>query len=261
MSSCNESQTGNPVKFPAIYQGDYNALMKAASYENLDEMSRIVQDENLKLDFADKKYGVSLLNWCIINGKIKSFQKLLMLGANPNWQDSVYKYPPPIIVGAKESTTSEYLKLTLVHKGNVNLITTDIIGSENRTPLMGAVISGRLESVKLLIENGANPNLTADSCYPPLTASLIQDQIEITKFLLSIGADFTDMKYKIYGGEKQSILNLLRANDFALNSNEHKIKMEVVDFLKTKGLDYWKCPIPENIKSAYQNDKEFLSKY
>jgi hypothetical protein len=69
------------------------------------------------------------------------------------------------------------------------------------------------------------------------------------------------MDFKTEEGRELSILDLLRMNKFVINSNEHKIKMEVVEFLKTKGLDYWKSPIPDDIKLQYKDEPEFLKKY
>lgn len=104
----------------------------------------------------------------------------------------------------------------------------------------------------------------------------------MAKYLLYKGADYNNLKFKtktvaldgkgqqihtnnnsplIKDNKELNILDFLRDSEFPLNSKEYKIKMEIVEFLKNKGLDYWKYPIPEKIKSRHKNDIEYLLKY
>ena len=62
------------------------------------------------------------------------------------------------------------------------------------------------------------------------------------------------------------LIDLLREDFFELDSQEYKYKMEVVEFLKSKGIDYSKTPIPDYIKKkAVENYpdswQEYLQKY
>ncbi len=224
-------------------------------------MVKIEKEKHLNLNYADDKHGLSLLNWCIISLKIKAFEKLLELGADPNWQDTFRRFAPPITNAAEENTTSKYLELSLKYNGNVNLLSKKTEGIQEQTPLLGAIYSNRMESIKMLVDKGADVNLTTDSFWSPLAEALIQKKIAVAKYLLDKGADYNNMRFTTIDGQKLNILDFLRDNVFRLNSDQYKIKMEIVTFLKTIGLDYWKDPIPDNIKSSYKDDKEFLSKY
>jgi ribose 5-phosphate isomerase RpiB len=46
---------------------------------------------------------------------------------------------------------------------------------------------------------------------------------------------------------------------YPLDSEGYKVKMEVVEYLKQKGLDYWKEPIPGQYYKNYE--KAYLEKY
>jgi ankyrin repeat protein len=148
--------------------------------------------------------------------------------------------------------------------------------------LLAAVSYYLWDNVKLLVENGADVNLTHDSMWTPLAASLVSYDIEMAKYLIDHGADFNNLKFwtktvaldenkrpirNSYGDPiminrtELNILDLLRTHQFSLDSEEYKIKMEVVRFLQIRGLDYWKYPIPEDVRNEHKDDPEYLSKY
>ena len=257
-SSCQDS---NPIRTIDIYKGEYFYLMKAVQKEDIATIEQIVADKKLNLNYADAAHGVSLLNWCIFSKRLKAFEELLILGANPNWQDPKGEFAPPITEAAKLPETDKYLKVCLKYRGDPNCISKKIKGTENQTPLYGSFYSDRMENIKILIANGANVNLAPEGYWTPLAELLVQDKIVMAKFLIDQGADYIKMNFKTESGNDLNILDLLRMNKFNLNSEEYKIKMEIVEFLKKKGLDYWKYPIPDDIKLQYKNDPDYLDKY
>ena len=256
--------------------------MDAASNEDLRKMEKIARKSKISLNYADSANGISLLNWCMINDKKRSFKKLLELGADPNWQDTTGNTLPSVIEAARLYTTF-YLKLALQYRGNPNLISKNLHGSGRQTPLLYAIYPvGYMGNLKLLVDSGADVNLTPDSLYSPLIETLAQNEMEMAKFLLDHGADYVHAEFWtqtvaldknkqpihdssgspiMVNDKKLSILDLLRANQFPLNSKEYKIKMQIVVFLKSKGLDYWNHPIPDYIRKEYKNDPEYLLKY
>lgn len=67
-------------------------------------------------------------------------------------------------------------------------------------------------------------------------------------------------------GKDYYLEDMLREVLLPLNSKEYKQKMEVVEFLKQKGIDYRKVQIPDfvikEVKETYpKNWKEYLEKY
>lgn len=259
--SCSNLTENNSVKTTAIYTGKYKDLIEAVKDENISAIEKIVQSNNLKLDYADPSYGVSLLNWCIFNKKEKSFEKLIQLGASVNWQDENSQFAPPITEAARLDYTSVFLELAIRYNGNIDLLSKKMSGSEEQTPLFSAIYSKNINNVKILVQKGANVNLTQDSIWTPLAEALIQDKIEIAKYLLDNGANYNSLKLKSNLGKELNILDLLRKNQFPLHSNEHTIKVEIINFLKLKGLDYQKYPIPEKVMKQHEGDSNYLLNY
>ncbi len=99
-----------------------------------------------------------------------------------------------------------------------------------------------------------------------LTSLVWITQILKLLYLLEKGFDCktiisTDIKSKKY-----YIQDELRFDLFPLNSTKYQDKMKVVEFLKSKGIDYRKVPIPEYVikeaQKLYPNNwQEYLEKY
>ncbi len=239
-----------------IYSGDYRKLAKELNNQNVRAIENIVISEKLNLNTFDSLHQLSLLNWCLLNDKLKSFKTLLRLGADPNKRDSLNKFPQPIIVAAAKKDI-EYLKLALEFGGDPNAFFPKAQWFRDFTPMGGAIFSLRLENVQLLTEKGADLNSVQSEFSNPLENALVQEQIDMVKYFIEKGADYKKMPR--YNVDSLEILDYLRNMAFPLNSTDHRIKMEVVDMLKSKGLDYFKYPIPDNIRTSH--DVNFLSKY
>jgi len=81
--------------------------------------------------------------------------------------------------------------------------------SMGETPLYQAVDMGKLDHVKLLLNSGANPNIVQDDGFSPLHAAVIRQNLLIIKFLLKNGAN-PNIKTKIYN---QTPVHLAIKND------------------------------------------------
>ena len=90
--------------------------------------------------------------------------------------------------------------------------------------------------------------------------------MDIMLFLLLKGADFRrnfteiDLDNPDYPSFKVNILYKLRKCVYPLNSKEYNGKMKIVDFLKKRGLDYWKSPMPRGIYGVIMRDIDPKSK-
>ena len=83
---------------------------------------------------------------------------------------------------------------------------------------------------------------------------------KITRYLLiEKNADFNKTFVVTIQGDTTSFAGLLRYWSFDLNSEDYKIKMEIVNYLKEQGQDYWKTKIPKHYYNKYP--KEYLEKY
>lgn len=135
-------------------------LAKAVETEDTNKIDRIIKKGKIKIDVREPKFGQTLLIWAIENDKYLSSKKLLELNADPNIFTKVTPISA-IICSALKYETSKYLKLTLKHGGNPNNYTNLDTIVFYQTPLIAASRT-RLESVKLLIENGADINFVVN---------------------------------------------------------------------------------------------------
>lgn len=76
----------------------------------------------------------------------------------------------------------------------------------------------------------------------------------------------TSVPYRPEEDKPMYLVDVLREDFTGLDTDEYKYKMQIVDFLKNKGVEYRKSPIPEYIKKKAQenypnNWKEYLEKY
>lgn len=211
------------------------------------------------IDYQERKFGQSLLNWSVYAGHYPSVKVLAEMGANPNLKS--YDSTSAFIQAANHHETVDYLKTLLLHGGDVNSVA-NIDGPQHlRTPLIAAAKS--LENVKLLIDAGANPNYEYSSdgvVQSALVYAFYSDNIDIIKYLIiDVGVNCKNATGFTIEGDSLYVNNELRLLPYPIGSPEYKKKMEVVEFLKKQGIDYWKTPIPKHYYKLY--DKEYLEKY
>lgn len=217
------------------------------------------------LNVREKYYGQSLLNWAVYRDNLNSVEILAELGADPNLKSN--DSTSAIIHAANKNETS-YLKLLLEHGGDPNSVADINKPQDLRTPLMAASFKS-LENVKLLIEAGTDPNFIYRSKRGNIGGENIQsaliyafrgNKIDIVRYLIiDVGVDFDYVFNTTIEGKSLTILTYLRQMTFPLESKEHEVKMEVVHFLRSRGLDYWKEPIPQRFYKYY--DSAYLEKY
>lgn len=224
------------------------------------------------INYQEGKYGMTIGHFALMTNNITAIQKLLDKGLNPNLMD---KGGNAIIIDINNFYFYPVEKLqalqNMIEKGaNVNLYS----GKAFNTPLMQASRSGNLVNVKILVEAKADPhffkevyqeNIDYTTYLSPLNTALMYGHINIVNYLVfEQKVDFKTLKYpldsKFHPGEYE-ILHRLREMFFDLNSKEYQEKMKLVAYLKKQGLDYWKTPIPDNMRSNSSYTQEYLSKY
>ena len=246
-------------------------LAKAVDDEDLEKINHLVKNKGVPIDFQEPRFGQSLLIWATSCGREKSVEALLKLGADPNLQDH-YDGVNAIITAsgfsyyAKDWCESNILRMLLQYGGNPNAVSS-LKYNENggrygsKTPLTEA--SGVcLEKVKLLVEAGANIDYVNETgIQNPLARSLLRKKTDIAKYLLiEKKANYHNAeKWITSQGDTITVLNYLRDWTFPLDSEEYKIKMEIVEYMKEQGEDYWSYPIPKDIQKRHP--QEYLDQY
>jgi ankyrin repeat protein len=243
-------------------------LAKAVQDKNISKINRLVKEEELNLNYQEPRFGSTLLMLTVRNENFKSCKALLELGANPNIHD-YYDGTSPIIEAANNIGTNKlkFLKLLLENGADPNDEEVGPRRPDNPTrytPLLQAS-ENDLASVRLLVGYGANINYKNELEWTPLSVALTQDKYDIALYLLNNGADYRQPVDKTEG-KYYYLWDELRFRMYPLNSSEYMMKMRIVDFLKKKGIDYHKTPVPphvvEQIKADYpDNWEEYLQKY
>lgn len=253
------------------------ALAKAVEAGDVKKIKEEVLQKKVSVDYQESRFGHTLIMLAIFNSEYDSVKTLLELGANPNHHDT-FKGETPVMVAAGNADP-KYLKILLAYKGDPNSIENVFSGPKKRinsgrnSALTKAVLPSvmgkkNLENVKLLVEAGAEINYTKKGIIQTaLAEALIQGQMDVAMYLLEKGADYTKpITSNVMAGQDVSVLYVLRCSIIDLYSEQYKKKMEVIAFLKAKGLDYYKEPIPEGtieqMKNMYpDNWQEYVKRY
>lgn len=275
--SCNNKESNNNK--PNLLGNDYRLfektpaleLAKAVEDEDTIKIKEILNNKKVNINFQEPKFGGTLLTLSIMNSQYQSAKTLLALGADPNIEE-LYRGGSTVIWAAGNDNP-KYLELILKYKGNPNAIETAPFKKDDEvreTALLKAISfldSSSIKKVKLLVKAGANVNYrNGYHTKLPLSEALILDKLDVALYLLQNGADFKLSLYKTVDEKDVYILEALRKSIIDLKSEQYKSKLEVIQFLKEKGLDYTKEPIPdyilEKIKKQYPKDwKDYIKKY
>jgi uncharacterized protein len=251
-------------------------LAKAVWDNDTNRINSIVSQKKVDIDYRESRFGQTLLMLATENELYDACKKLLELGADPNKYDAYDGSSSMIeaanVIGIKGDNT-RFLKLLLQYKGNPNFVEVGKRREGNSTRnsvLIAAIDRNQMQpslfKVKMLVEAGADINYKNEFGQDALSQAAIQEVYDVVLYLLQKGADYNEILLERIDTQKIQLMDLLREYTPPLDSRDYKQKMAVVDFLKQKGLDYKKAPIPgytiKEIKRLYPNSwKEYLEKY
>lgn len=207
-------------------------LAKAVYEQDTIEIEKYCKSDKSLLSLKEKKWGITLLDWAVYNNRYFSAKKLLECGADPNIPDS--NNVTPFSRSASNKETSNYLKLLLKYRGNVNYI--ESLDSVSRfTPLRSAVTTN-LENTKILVEAGADVNYTYDNINSALSSAIIYGTIDVVAYLLEKGANF---KNPVLKSDDKFIypLDALKNDNYKKGTKEYETWLKVLKFLREHGAD------------------------
>lgn len=284
--SCSNINRDKPVDKSDLTGRDYRLfqntpaweLAKAVQDENEKKINEILDKEPKLINYQEPKYGNTLLLLTIMNQQIKPFKLLLANKADLNVHNTYDGTSAIIEASGSKYYEIEYVEILLQKGANVNDIE---IGKRREgnstrfTPLMAASQSGRLDIVKLLVANDAEINYKNEFNQTAFTKSIMTERYNVALYLLQNGADYKQpifyrpgdsVPYRPEEDKPMYLVDVLREDFFEFDTEEYKYKMQIVDFLKSKGIDYRATPIPEYIKKKakenYPNSwQEYLEKY
>ena len=242
-------------------------LAKAVQDGRVSRIKSIIQEDSTLINYQEPRFGETLLMLAIWNDDYKSFITLLENNANVNIYDT-YDGTSAIILTCEYNLGKKYVEKLLEYGANPN----DIEVGERRagnntryTPLRGAVENGNIETVKLLLQAGADVNYYDEFGTCALKQAAYLDYNKIVLLLIKNNAYYDRPISKNRFGPIY-LVNVLRLQLFPIGSIEHSEKMQVIDFLQRHGIDYRNTPIPEftlqRIKELYPDTwEEYIEKY
>ncbi|MBN8574210.1 MAG: ankyrin repeat domain-containing protein [Candidatus Kapabacteria bacterium] len=285
--NCNRE---NPVDKSKLKGRDYRLFQNTVAWD----LAKAVQDEDeLKIkeiitkdpniiNYQDPKYGNTLLIFTIMNQQMEPFMVLINNKADINIHNTFDGSSALIEAVRLRDYDIKFAEILIKNGANVNDIETGERSEGNstrQTPLISAVSSGKIEFVELLINNGADINYQNEYGQSAFGESVMTNEYKISNYLLQHGANYHRPVFFIPDdsvlfenrdpndkGKPMYLVDVLRKDIFPLYSSDYQYKMQIVDFLKSKGIDYRATPVPEyikeRIKERYPNSwQEYLEKY
>jgi len=273
--SCSNINRDKPVDKKDLTGRDYRLfqntpawdLAKAVQDENVIKISEIIAKDNKIANYQEPKYGSTLLILTIRNQQLEPFKTLLANKVDVNIHGT-FDGASALIEACGYDI--KYAEILLQNGANANDVETGERGAGNttrETPLIVASMTGKLDLVKLLLKNGADINYQNEYKQSALSVSVRLKNYEVVLFLIQSGVDYKlPITYIQEQDKTYYLVDELRFYTPDIGSTEYKNKMQIVDFLKSKGIDYRATPIPEYTKEFAQekypnNWQEYLEKY
>ena len=255
LQSCLGSVSPSHYKDTPVYD-----LAVAIDSEEIVDIHNILSKDSTLMYFNTAKLP-SMFIIVLHNKRFESIKTLLDMGYSP---DTRLESGESWFASACAMNNINYMKLFLKYNPNLDFKYQHINNSTiNYTPLIAAIYSKNIDNFYLLVEKGADCNLSLPDGWTALASSLgSRGNIKIAHYLMiEKKVDFKLPIGKYADNSDRYIVDRFRWLTFPLGSEEHKLKMECVEYMKKHGVDYFKTPIPDHIQRKYKDDPEYLEKY
>ena len=167
--------------------------------------------------------GITPLTFAMSEGRKRSFQKLLELGANPN---VVYSQADSAVHLAAVASDPDWLTLVMRHGGNPNLS-----DSRGYTPLFGAVAAKQPENLRILISAGADLDYRDSHGNSAILRASSINRYDLVFILLEKGAD-----YRVRDNWGRTLADDVRTSRIASPSDLSEWRDRVAKWLEQKGI-------------------------
>lgn len=276
-------------------------LSKAVYREDVKKIQKILVNSPELLDYEEPKYGVSIASFAAKKGKLEALYTLVESGLDPDciikyWGESMSIFGYFVSLNewdldkefsfisrpfVKYKAKDDYVKLLLNRGANPNIVIKGRRaggGVEYTTPLIEAIKKEDLNTVMLLVENGAEINYKdeygitasivalrwATDAYYNLDTSIINYLIFEKNADLSGTHSYTESDRE--AGLFTENVGILRDWIFELDSEEYQIKQKYIEKFKTFGQEYNITTLKpyqlRAIKKKYPNGwMEYIERY
>ena len=190
--------------------GGTTPLGWAAHKENL-EMTELLLAGGAKPD-ATSRYRVTPLNIAAETGNAAVLERLLAAGADAN---GLSEEGQTALMTAARNGRTDAVRVLIRHGAKVNAAET----FRGQTPVMFAAGEGNTEAVGMLVEFGADIRARSKAGFTPLLLAVRNNRYETVKFLLQHGANPNDSVPGGNGAPPTAAINIAVLNaDFDLAS-------------------------------------------
>ncbi len=224
-------------------------LAKAVEAEDTSAIRRYTTKDSIPIDYQEPRFGNTLLQLAIINNKELSSTELLKLGANPNARsfDDSSPFLGACLYELQLKHPLQTLLMLLDYGADVNSVqldtTNDQFGKKKHfrtTPLGLLCIYGTLNSVKVLVEHGANLNGYGNNSEAILSSAVLSGNLDIIKYLMidkkAPIPDYVVIRQPGTGHERQmTISDILNEHDYSGEPQKQALREEILLYLKMQG--------------------------
>lgn len=217
-AGCSEVKISGKTASDVFQNPQTLALVEAACHGDLAKVDALVK-QGTKVNATGYR-DTSVLAWVMLCKNYAGMEKLLELGANPNYKMEGDMSPVWLAAGSPDP---KLLPILLAHGGDPNIWA----GSDNA--LMIAMEQGRKQNFQMLLEHGANINAHDSGGNTVATYAAALAKFDVVELLLRRG----------YNYELQRLA--LGVSGRVVSSDVAAEKQRVLDMLKARGV---KFPLP-----------------
>lgn len=278
VTACGRSYP-EPRYFSLFDNTPVEELAEAVSENDLERINWLVVHDGADVNYQDSVHGFTVLMTALLNVDkhytrvdLKTIDLLLSLGADPNlYADGQLQSGHNAVTLECQCNNYEALKLLLKYGGDPNSRrrVTGNRWDSDATALMESIISlnniDDLRCMELLLRSGADVAAVAGEEQSNVfdLAGVHCDKILL---LLRYGAEIDLPIYCRDWDEYLTLPEELRRLTFSLDSKSYKDKLKLIEYLKTRGVDYYSYPIREatikKIKEEYPDTwEEYIKVY
>jgi len=268
---------------------DVWGLAQEVNRQNVTKIKEISKKDPELLNYQDKEYDLTLLIWAVGTEKYNSAEALLQSGANPDIISEYFGYNALYLASgyswvdnSQAKKDAKYVKLLLKYNADPNICFAGSAGDTmteiGTSPLIESVYCG-IDKTKALIDGGADLNYKTPSGRTAAIESLYAlgpnstiDPMRVAHYLIAEKKAAVTDSYKPLRSmnpdpnEKFFPVDLLRYWMPELDTEEHYLKLEVIDEFENQGVDYWSTPILprllDQIKKRYpQTWPDYIKRY